>query len=62
MWPVEKSTNVSEEHVSSIFRVEEQVNQKTSMKQEANFLSTVDRLHGVVPQKRELFKTTSVRT
>jgi hypothetical protein len=64
------SHNVSEEHVASIFRVEEQANQETCVKQTAcSFLQPLtwrrqvppkrrlifNWLHGVMSQKTELF-------
>jgi hypothetical protein len=57
--------DISKEHVTSIFWVEEEAKQETSMKQVAIRGSigclSVD-LHGVVSQKVELFIITSVRT
>jgi hypothetical protein len=52
------STNVSEEHIASIFRVEEI---SSARNQQASRL-TLNGLHIVISQKMILFITTSVKT
>jgi hypothetical protein len=56
-----KSADVSEEHITSIFRVQKLAKQETSVEQVAMSVY-FQRLHGVIPQKTELFTTTSAKT
>jgi hypothetical protein len=55
-----ESTDISEEHVFSIFRVKKHIRQEMNMKQVASKYSAG--LHGILSQKIELILNTAVRT
>jgi hypothetical protein len=53
------STDVSEEHIASIFRVEKR---SSARNQHESRWQALNRLHGVISQKIVLFIPTAVRT
>jgi hypothetical protein len=50
-----EATNVPEEHVASIFNVEEYVKQETSVKSDGKRQLNFNGLHGAISEQLELF-------